>query len=1000
MQVGHQDSNVQLDGSADVQDEKSSESHASSPNQMHDDGLSFSLVFPDHVSSVTVNARKATGDAVGCIDSLPEVLDKGDTSLLVGAVAAVDICENKTGNGKLCLAASKEHCKQQEPGFRLLYSNEDSKAPCCSNDLVSEHADKGTEENLCYKEGKCDSACSLQFHLCSRNSLDSSADSRCSQDGRRVVNACVNESPFPLTTGSSLPALSRPCNLDAAGSLTSYCSQAATEVSLHGCRSETDAQANALSSGGIGIDQNKIDCGLLPGNILSVPPITSGETEIIKFGVSSEEVKVKLCPVESTSVSQAYRNITGLSVITEDKDSTTSPVQTSLSFSQFVPRSVSALGEDVSKCTSQLNMPPMSVGISALAPTRPHEISSSQDVGPSLPSLGIYSSCSMRGTEIFSFSKLRHNSFVSKSENFDSVPSSATSYRNTDGTSQTCEDKTKFSLSCSLTNEQSTAIVISKESSCISASRSSLVVEVPSVCSISSGCFSGEPSPLSGFKFCTLGPPILSSAISKPLVAKVNVDTTSSAVGFSLESGKSFKFGAACAESVIATALSTVACSNVASTSVQKVSTNIMTESLDTSASTLIGIGGVDFPAVTTKSLLTVPNSSAVSMGLFQLGPGVSSAISAGSMTKVTGFQFSSPTSLSLTKGTETLKSSQQSSRPSFRFRFPRSKPVKFTKNIDKNEYDFISSSGWDCKSGTMSNGFSFGGTLSQSPAVSSDVKSGAAFDGFPIGGTSSQSLVTSSGFKSDAASSGFSFGGTSSLSPATSNGFKSGAASNGFSFGGVLSQPPATSSSFKCGAASNGFSFGGVLSQSPATSSSFKCGPASNGFSFGGTSSQSVAASSGFKSGAACDGFSFGGTLSQWPEMSSNFKSGTTSNGFSFGTTSSDSPASSSDFKSGATSSIFSFGGTSPQSSPMSSNFDIGTQTAGFGFAMPANSSNTCFNMMSSHEKSQHCLQLKSGSSDSAQNKSCKLVFKNFVFENFLYLTTLPGEFLGVFKQ
>jgi hypothetical protein len=72
-----------------------------------------------------------------------------------------------------------------------------------------------------------------------------------------------------------------------------------------------------------------------------------------------------------------------------------------------------------------------------------------------------------------------------------------------------------------------------------------------------------------------------------------------------------------------------------------------------------------------------------------------------------------------------------------------------------------------------------------------------------------------------------------------------------------------------------------------------------------------------------------------------------------------------------------------------VSSNFDTGTRTAGFSFGMPVNSRDVCFNMSVSHEKSQRFSHMQSRSSYSAQNKSCKLVFSNFVFENFLYLTT-----------
>ena len=901
MQVGHQDSNLQLDGSPGVEDEKSPESRSSPPNPMHNDGLSSRLVSDDPVfPSVTINAKKATENEVSSVDSLPEACDKGGTSPLVAALAAIDICENETGNGKCSLFTSKECCKQQKTSFPLLYCNENSKDPCCRQDLMSKHVDKETEGKQGYQEGKCDSACSFQFHLCGRNSSDSSADSRHSQDD----------------------------------SLASHCSEAATESSPDGCRSETDAQVNALLSGGTGIDQNKMDCCTLPGNIFSLPPVTNSETKIIKCDVSSEGMKVKLCPVESTSVSQACKNVTGLAVTTEDQENTTSPVETSSDFSQFIQRSLSALSEDASKCTSQSNIPPMSFGTSALLPAGPYEVFSSQDVGPSLPSVGIYSSCSIRNTENFSFLKSQLNSSVSKTENFGSVSSSVTSFRNTNDTSQNLEDKTKFSSSCSQKNEQSTAIFISNESSYVLASKSSSAVEIPTFLSISSdSCvpkitykpsltvidsFSRESSPLSGFKFCTLGTPILSSSISQPLDARVNVDTTSSVLGFSIENGKSFKLGAACTGPVMATALSTVTCTNMVSTSAQTVSADVLTQSLVTCASNFISIGGVDFPATTTKSLLILPHSSVVSTGLLQQVCAVSPAISAESVTKVTGFQFSRPMSLSLTKGTETLKCSQRSSKLSPCFQFQKSKHVKFTKQVDDNECHAISSSGWCFRSGTISKEPSFGETALQSPATSNDFKSGAPCNKFIFGGTSSQSLAASSDFKSDAASNGIILRGTSSQSLTASSNFKSGAASN----------------DFKIGVASSAVSCGGILSQSSA--------------------------------------------------LSGNFKSGTTRNRFSFGGTSLQSPATSS-----ATSNVFSFGGTSVQSPAVSSNFDIGTQAAGFSFGMPANSSDVCFNMLTSHEKSQPCSHMQSRSSDSAQNKSCKLVFSNFVFEYFLYLAT-----------
>ena len=996
MQVGHQDSNSQLDGSTGIEDEKSPESHLSSPNPMHDDGLSSRLVSGDPVfSSVTIHAKKATENAVSCIDSFPEACNKGSSSPLIAALAAIDICENKTDNGKYSLFASKECYKQQEPSFSPLYCNEDSKDPCCSQDLVSKLVDKEIEGTQGYQEGKCDSACSFQFHLCGRNSSDSSADSRCSQDDSRA----------------------------------SHCSEVATESSPDGCRSEIDAQVNALLSGATGIDQNKIDCCTPPGKIFSVPPITSSETEIIKCDVSSEGMEVKLCPVESTGVSQACKNVTGLTVTTENPENTTSPLETSSDFSQFIPRSLSVLNEDASKCTSQSNIPPVSFGISSLVCAGPNEVFSSQDVVPSLPSVGIYSSCSIRSTENFSFLKSQLNSSVSKTENFGSFPFSVTSFRSTNNISQNVEDKTKFSSSCSLKNEQSTAIFISNESSYMLASKSSSAVEIPSFLSISSdSCvpkltykpsltvidsFSRESSPLSGFKFCTLGTPILSSAISQPLDARVNVDTTSSALGSSIESGKSFKLGTACTGPVMATALSTVTCTNMANTSVHTVSANILTQSSVPSASNFISIGGVDFPATTTKSLLILPCSSVVSTGLLQQVPAVSPATSAVAVTEVTGFHFSSP----LTKGTETLKCSRRSSKL-FRFRFQKSKPVKFTEHVDDSECHLMSSSGWcfksgttskepsfgetssqspatlsDLKSGAASNGFSYGGTSSQSPTTSDDFKSGAASNGFISGGTSSQSVTASSDFKSGTTPNVFSFGVTSSQSPEASDDFKSDAASNGFILGGTSSQSLAASSDFKSGTTPNVFSFGGNSSQTPEASDDFKSDAASNGVILGGTSSQSLTASSDFKSGTTSNDFKSGvasngvsclGTVSQSSALSSNFKSGATSNGFSFGGTSLQSPASSS-----ATSNVFSFGGTSPQSPAVSSNFDIGTRTAGFNFGMPVNSSDVCFDTFISHEKSQHFSHMQSRSSDSAQNKSCKLVFSNFVFENFLYFTT-----------
>ena len=860
MQVGHQDSDLQLDGSADIEDEKLPKSHSSSPNQMRDDGLSSRLISGDPVfSSVTINAKNATENAVSCVDNFPKECDNGGTNPLITAIAAIDICENKTGSGKFSLFTSKECCKQQEPSFPLLYCNEDSKDPCCTQDLESKCADKEVEGKQGYQEGKCDSACSFQFRLCDGNSSNSSADSSCSQDVQSVINVCFNES-FPLTTGSLLPALSRPCNLDATGSLASDdCSEAATESSSDGCRGETDAEVNALS-GGTGRDQNKIDSCTVPCNIFSVPSVTTGETEIIKFGVGSEGMKVKLCPVESTSVSQACKNITGLSVAAENQENTTSPVETNGDFSQFTPRSLSALSEDASKCTSQSNIPPVSFGISALVPAGLYKVFSSQNVVPSVPSVGIYSSCSIKRTENFSFLKSQLNSSVSKTDNFGSIPCSVTSFRNTNDTSQNFEDKTKFSSSCSLKNEQSTAIVISNESSYMLASESSSAVEIPSFLSVSSdSCVpkitckpslrvvdssSRESSPLSGFKFCTLGTPILSSAVSQRLDARVNVDTASSTLGFSLESGKSFKFGAACTGSVLATALSTVTCTNMPNTSVQTVSANILTQSSVTSASNFISIGGVDFPAITTKSLLSLPDSSAVRSGLFQQVPGVSSATSAVSVTKVTGLQFSSPISVSLTKGTETSKCSQHNSKPSLCFSFKKSKPVKFTKHVDDNKCHLFSSSGHGFKSGTTSKESSFGGTSSKSPATY-DFKSGAACNGFIFGGTSSQSPAASSDFKSGAASSGVVLGGTSSQSPATSNGFNSGVAYSKVSCGGTLSPSSPLSGNFKNGTTSNGFSFGGTSLQSPASSSA-----TSKIFSFGGTSPQSPAVSSNFDIG------------------------------------------------------------------------------------------------------------------------------------------------------
>jgi hypothetical protein len=690
MQVGCQESNMLLGGSDHpdvVKDETSTENcSVSSSSQTCENIVSSKYVSSDAAAVHGINSKYAYTDAVfpsdestserprsknmsGGEDCSLGALHKGDISPLVGAVATLDIfSSNKIDVGNLISASSKEECELQESGFSSLHHNQVCKIPCSSKDLVYKSTDKATEEKEVYQEMKNDDACSSQLR--SSNFSDSSTsvtsvrsnlcihDSHISKNNNPAVKDCVNKSPDSRTVDISLLPLDMPFAFN--------CSEDAATPSFFGCKNKVETVS---LSGGIVTHQSEVNCVTLPSEILVPPVITKfpcSKLEVIKLNVDSEEEKAECYPSESANVSQTYTNTTGVTVISENKETAINTfsieaTETCVSFSGIVPRE---LNDIVSMSTSQPDVPHTSVGISTSAPDiatcGSFEPFLSQNMGLSkplpLPSAGIFHCNTSRSKtdsisdSFTSWLQPQRDSFVNTTQNFGSVPKSVTNFTNSNKLFQNVADKTKGSVSFSLKSEQDTALGVSPS---MPASKSSFAVDVPIKLTASpdscilkstnessitvSDSLSRDLSVFSGVQFCTLSSPISSSSISKSGDTNFHLGTTSSDLEFSLGFGASLKCGAPCTESSMDTALSSMGKAgstclkpgfiqsgvNVYSNTVDTLrqnngSFNIKTDSSGAASSAVISCGILSFSALTTQSSLSLPNSSVVSTG--QLG--------------------------------------------------------------------------------------------------------------------------------------------------------------------------------------------------------------------------------------------------------------------------------------------------------------------------------------------------------------------------------------------
>jgi hypothetical protein len=575
---------------------------------------------------------------------------------------------------------------------------------------MSNPPDKGPEEKEVYPEMKHDSACSSQLQLSDMNTVPvgnglCSPDLCISADSNSIVNGSVSKSSCAHVTDISEPTLCKPNSTDAVGLCTGNCTQDATETISGGNRNEAEAKVHRIAT-----DQGKINCMTLP-NVILMPPLVISKPETIKMDFESVKTNTELCPVESISVSQTYT--TGISVVRENKVNATSSLISSVSFSQIAPTSVNELSEDVSASVSQPNLPSLSTGISALASNEAtcgvFEPFLNQNLGLSSPSTAIFShNMSTAKIDPFSDSSASEtawfhpqlSSSCSKIQNFGAVPKYVTCSTNMNNTFQGFAENTNFNFGVPLKSKQTIAAGISNVFSRPLASETSFIQGIPPKCSVSSdSCiwknankssvtvlesFSRESSVFTGFKFCTLGSPISSSSIFKPLDASFQLGTPSSA----LDSGRVFKSGAPCTELAMAaagtvgntylepgfTVLGVNVGSNRVNTSGQETGCGITT-----SASAFVSFGKPSVPALTANSL-SLPNTSAVSVGLFGKEPRIASATSSVFSTKVTtGFQFGMETSSLTGMGTKFSGFSPCSSKLGFgsHFESPKFEPLK-----------------------------------------------------------------------------------------------------------------------------------------------------------------------------------------------------------------------------------------------------------------------------------------------------------------------------------
>lgn len=685
MQDGHQESNLMLDGSEDhpdmVKDEISTENcSVSSPSQSHDNVFSSKYVPSDAAAVGGSNSKCVENGAVSpfvtCNESTSEreksgktgsdegrsvgALDTGDINPLLGAVAALDICGyNRNVGGKFTSSSLKEEYEQHESGS-FLHHNQVCKIPCSGKDLMSKSTDKATEIKEVYQEMKSESACSLQPR--SINFLDSttsvgsslcSHNSHISETSNSVVSDHVNKSPYPHTVDISLPLSDMKFSFN--------CNQDATTPSFFGKENKVES-AHVSLSGGVIIDQSKVNYVTLPSEILVPPVITKfpcDKLEVIKMNADSEEKMAKCCPSESANMPQTHTNTTGITVIAESRETlinTTSSVEAAeayVSFTGIVPRELSG---SVSISTSQPDIHRKSVGISTSAPNLQTcgllEPFLSQNVGlsKSLPllSAGIFDCNTSRSKTSLLQPEV---SFVSKTKNSGSFPNSAAIFTAPNRFYQNVADKAKSSFSVSPKSEQNSALRVTGVSSSIPTSKNSFAADIPlrfssspdssilkstndsSVAVLNSLSRNSSVDP-DFFQFCTRNSPVSLSAVSKPVATNFHLGTTSSDLKFSLGSGTSFKCRTPCTETSVDSAQSSMCI--VGSTclksgfmwsganvnlskenTLQQNRQDVTTESVGIAASAFVSHGTPDFSTVTTQSL-SFSDSSAVSVD--QLG--------------------------------------------------------------------------------------------------------------------------------------------------------------------------------------------------------------------------------------------------------------------------------------------------------------------------------------------------------------------------------------------
>ncbi|XP_021931164.1 uncharacterized protein LOC110835343 isoform X2 [Zootermopsis nevadensis] len=720
MPVAHKESNLLLDGSGDhsdmVKDETSSETGScslSSSSQTCDNILSFKCASSDAAAVRGINSRCAYTDAVlasvtcnesttdrprsenmSCVEDCSlEALNKGDISPLVDALGTLDICgSNKIEVEKHTLTISEKECELQKSDSSV-HHNQVSKIPCSSKDLLYA-IDKATEENVVCKEMKSDNACGLQLRSCNFSYTSMTVgsnmcnhDSHISENSNFPVNDCVNTSPDSCTMNISLPPLDMPFSFN--------CSENAATPSVFEHKNKIETEHVSLSCG-IDTNQSKVNCMMLPSEILMPPAITEfpcGKLEVIKMNVGSEGKKTECCPSESVNVSQTYTDTTGITVISVSKGTainTTSSIEateTCAMLSGTVSRKLS--GTD-SMSTSQPDIPQTSVGISSLA----------SHPSPSPPAGSSHCITFISKTDSISDSftsslQPQRDSFV-KTQNFGSIPSSVT---NCNKLFETVADKTEGSVTFSPKGEQNTALgVISS----MPASKNSFAEDIPLKLSASPALHnvSRDSSVFSGVHFCTLSSPISSSSVSKPGDTNFHLGTSSSDLEYSLGFGTSLKCGEPCTETFMDTVVSRTGTSlkpditwsgvnvysNTMNTSQQNNRlSNTKTKSLDTA---LISCGTLRFSPLTAQASSSLPNSSVVSIDQLGQVPRIENTALAMSLPNITDEDDNDPSSSWYTIQKSSLKNvaeytrySHSSSKPIFGsdFNFLKYESVKDT---------------------------------------------------------------------------------------------------------------------------------------------------------------------------------------------------------------------------------------------------------------------------------------------------------------------------------